>query len=64
MLKEFKGRHRAALVTVTLRHKKTFCGESTVTALEVFLNDGKSQHSVFLSRREKKGKKKKKKHDK
>ena len=51
-------------MTVTQRQKKTFCGESTVTALEVFLNDGKSQHSVFLSRREKKGKKKKKKSDK
>lgn len=64
MLKEFKDRQRAALVTVTQRHKKTFCGESTVKALQVFLSDGKSQHSVFLSRREKKGKKKMKKSDK
>ena len=51
-------------MTVTRRHKKTFHGESTVTALEVFLNDGKSQHYVFLSRREKEEKKMMKKNDK
>lgn len=45
-------------MTVTQRHKKAFCGESTGTALEVFLNDGKSQHYVFLSSREKEQKKK------
>lgn len=46
-------------MTVTLRHEKTFCGERTIRALEVFLNDGKSQHCVLLSSREKEEKKKK-----
>lgn len=64
LVKGIQRQTQSCTVTVTQRHKKTFCGESTVKALQVFLSDGKSQHSVFLSRREKKGKKKMKKSDK